>query len=249
MSEAAIAWLILAQTVRWSTLWVTAISWLLFAGVVTAWVRRAGWPRAIRAILGSPLSPIAGAMALSALVNGGWWTRVADWVLYAVMLAWLIDQRPNIDRAIVRVGWAVIGVCLFEWCSLAVLKGAHGWRVHLLGNPNVVAALLAVALPLGRGKLWWCLGLAAMVSTGSLAGIVGMAVYAAVRHRWWCLGLAGLIAFKPQSALLRLAFWQQAISTFAAHPLVGIGPGLYQYMDWIHAHNVVFTLLAETGLV
>ncbi len=222
--------------------------------MVTGWVCERGWPGTIRAILGSPLSPIVVAAALSAVINGGWWSRVADWLLYAVMLAWMLDRHLDMDKAIVRVGWVVIGVCLVEAVYLlqARFLGHDGlvWRVHLLGNPNVIAAMLCIVLPLGRGRLWWGLGLAAMLSTGSLAGMVGLGVYAAVRYRqWWAYGLAGLIAFKPQSALLRLAFWQQAARLFAAHPVFGVGPGMYQYGEWMHAHNILMTILAETGWI
>jgi hypothetical protein len=246
-------WLILAQSTRWATPWVAVISWAGFAVLVTGWVCERGWPGAIRAILGSPLSPMVAAAALSAVINGGWWSRVADWLLYAVALAWMLDRQPDMDRAIVRVGWVVIGACLVEAVYLLqahVLGQGLVWRVHLLGNPNVIAAMLCIVLPLGRGHLWWGLGLAAMLSTGSLAGMVGLGVYAAVRYRqWWAYGLAGLIAFKPQSALLRLAFWQQAARLFAAHPVFGVGPGMYQYGEWMHAHNILMTILAETGWI
>jgi len=252
MKAVFLCWLILAQCTRWATPWVSWLSWAIFAFLVTAWVCRVPRPGAIRAILATPLSPIFAAAAVSALANGGWWSRVADLALYAVALAWFIDRKPDLDRDLVKTGWLVIGVSLVEWVYL-LQRG--GGRVHLLGNPNVIAYALGIVLPLGRGWAWWTLGSLAMVATGSRAGLLGLVVYAAREiPRWAGLavgGVAGILLAiaKPARTLYRVEFFSQAIRSFVYRPIFGVGPGMYRSGDWIHAHNVVLTWMAETGIV
>lgn len=277
MIEALIGWLILAQTVRWSHGWVAAISWGVFGCLVVGWLgkrKRA----ALRALWRSPLLPVVGAAALSALANGGWWSRVADWALYAVMLAWLLDQKPDIDRQIVRVGRWVMVICLFEFAGLVLAGGDLGWRVHLLGNSNVVAALLLVALMCERDRRWWLAGLAALLATGSRCGLLGLALYGLLRlverfklHPVWIVvpGLAVLgilMAARMVGTTDRIEVYGQAVEMFVAHPLAGIGPGLYRGIilrpsvmvgSWhytpvftlMHAHNLALTALAEGGAI
>ncbi len=292
MIEGLIGWLILAQTVRWSHWWVTAISWAVFGGLAAGWA----WRRrraALWAVWRSPLLPVAGAALLSAAINGGWWSRVADWALYAVALAYLVDQTNLVSernqvcgRNLVfeRVGWVIIGVCLFEWVGLLMLGGDKGWRVHLLGNSNVIAALLLIVLPLGcspprgGGAWWWGLGLAALLSTGSRAGLLGLALYGLVYlverfkvRRGWIVApglaaLAVLMAARMAGTTDRIEIYRQAVELFVDHPLAGIGPGQYRGTiirplvmvgSWhcvpmytlVHAHNLALTTAAELGIV
>jgi len=246
-------WLILAQSTRWATPWVSWISWAMFGTIFAAWLvrrRRA----ALLAVWRSPLLPVVGAAVVSALVNDGWWSRVADLALYAVALAYLVDDRPDLDRALVVTGWIVIGICLVEWVYLVP---SHR-RVHLLGNPNVIACVLAIVLPQGHGWLWWALGGLAMVATGSRAGLLGLAMFAVrkvpKRVGWFgcaALVLVGLVlaTARPVNTWYRVVFFSQAITLFVNHPIVGVGPGLYRYREWMHAHNVALTWLSEVGVV
>ena len=247
-----IGWLILAQTVRWSEPVMSAVTWLAFAVLVTRWAARRAWPGAIRAIVASPLSPMAVAAAVSALVNGGW-SRAADWTLYAVMLACFLDARPDLDRHLLRVGKLVITVCLVEWAYLA-MRGQWNERIHLLGNPNVIAAMICLLVPLLDWP-WRVLSAVVVVATGSRAGMVGLGLWgAAYAGRWWGWAACALVsllmvAARPAGSLLRLAFWHEAVRLFSTHPFIGVGPGLYRYGNWVHAHNLGLTWLAETGLI
>ena len=248
-----VGWVILAQSTRWATPWVPWISWPMWCILVTVWVVRVPRPGAIRVILYNPLSPILAAAVVSAVVNGGWWSRVADLALYAVLFALFLDQKPKLDRALVIVGRVVIGICLVEWVYLIRYHG--GGRVHLLGNPNVIACALAIVLPLGHGWPWWTLGTLAVLSTGSRAGLLGLGLLVASKLPKWvgfvALVLAGLLLAiaRPVGTWYRIAFFSQAIKLFVDHPIFGVGPGLYRYREWMHAHNIVLTWLAETGIV
>jgi O-antigen ligase len=75
-------------------------------------------------------------------------------------------------------------------------------------------------------------------------------------------GLA--VDFPSGSVLLRIILWKQAWAQFIAHPLIGIGPGMYvqvenldpairlNFYHWfvkgLSAHNLVLHYLAETGI-
>lgn len=75
-----------------------------------------------------------------------------------------------------------------------------------------------------------------------------------------------LITTQPgETFRLRLILWQLAITTFAQHPLLGIGPGVFRslpeidpmlhlepllyYVRGLSAHNLLLHYLAEAGLV
>lgn len=244
-------WLILAQSTRWATPLVSWISWSIWGVLVTAWVVRHPRPGRIWAMLINPLSPILAAAVISAAVNGGWWSRVADLALYVVLFALLLDRQPDLDRSLVIVGWAVIGICLVEWVYLVRFCG--GGRVHLLGNPNVIACALTIVLPLGHGWQWWTLGTLAMLSTQSRAGLAGLVLLVVAKLPKWvglvvCI-LAGLVLIiaRPVGTWHRIGFFSQAIKLFLDHPILGVGPGMYRYGEWMHAHNIFLTWLSETG--
>lgn len=250
-----LAWLVLAQSTRWATPWAAWVSWGMFGCLMAWWVARRK-QAAMVAVWRSPVLPIAGAAILSAAVNGGW-PRAADWCMYAAMWAWMDDTRPQLGPAVGTVGKMVIAVSLVEWLYLVGQPQgiAPTWRVHLLGNPNVIAAMIALALPRLRGG-WLFLAAAAMVATGSLAGLIGLAVWFVStwkgNHKGLPLLAGGVVlavCIRPKSAMLRLEFWAQAIRLFLAHPLAGVGPGLYRYGEWVHAHNSLATILAEMGII
>lgn len=70
------------------------------------------------------------------------------------------------------------------------------------------------------------------------------------------LGL--LFILRPETALNRLHYWQEAWSAFLANPIFGVGPGGLRARELItepgggfqlHAHNFIVTTTAELGLV
>jgi hypothetical protein len=260
-----LAWLVIAQITHWSTPWVAWTSWGLFVLLVLVWVRRAGWSRTIRAVALNPLLTIVAVAAVSALINGGWWSRVADLAAYAVLFAFLLDQKPRLDGAIVGVGWWVIGVTVLEWGYLIQTSGG---RVHLLGSPNVVAAVLMIALPAGWQRLrgarrwaWAIAGLLAMWATGSRDGALALLFYvlAARRARWWVwvvlatVAVGALVFMRPGASWARVVYYTDAIRFFVANPVLGVGPGMYRSIvgtvTYYHAHNLILTILAELGIL
>lgn len=247
-------WLLLAQSTRWATPWVAWGSWAVLGGLAAWWLLRRK-RTALQAIWRSPLLPVVGIAAVSALANGGDWSRVADLGLYAMAWAFFSDQP--MDGHLVAVGWGLIGVCLLEWAYLLLHHG--GGRVHLLGNANVIACALAVTLPAGRGAWWWGLGSLAMLATGSRAGLAGLGLYLVARKPglfkktgfWIVAALVGiaLAVLRLRNTAWRLEHAIQAVRLFLDHPWLGVGPGRYQFGIWGHAHNVLLTWLAETGLI
>jgi O-antigen ligase len=267
MIETLIGWLIFAQTFRWSYQWIAGASWAVFVGLGAWWVWRRRWA-ALLAVWRSPLLPVLGAAIVSALINGGWWSRVADWLLYTVALAWMIDARPDMRASISRVGHCVAAVCVFEWAGLAIASGSLGWRVHLLGNSNVVAALLVLALLVERDRRWWALGVVAVLTTGSRAGLLGLALYGLARlaghfkisQGWIAVpglaALAVLMLARMSGTTQRIELYAQSLDQFASAPVFGVGPGNYrgvivsQSVFWhVHAHNIALSALAEGGML
>jgi len=238
---ALLGWLVLAQSVRWAEPWAAAISWALFGGLLAGWVVGRG-RAALWAAWRSPLLPVLGAAVVSALAAGGWWSRVADWALYAAMLAFFLDRRPDLDRHLVTVGGWVIGVSLFEWLAL-LLDG--GGRVHLLGNANVIAAMLVLVLPAGVERLrglrrwaWLGLGLLALLATGSRAGALGVVLYGLAFYRrrlprWLpvvgAVGILGVLMLaRIGGTLQRVDLYRQAWAAFVRAPVAGVGAGQYR---------------------
>ena len=59
------------------------------------------------------------------------------------------------------------------------------------------------------------------------------------------MAVGGVIS--PDSYLLRLGFWGQALADFIKSPLLGSG-GQYQIGQYWHSHNLILTTAAERGL-
>ncbi len=99
-------------------------------------------------------------------------------------------------------------------------------------------------LGLAAGLLVW-----AWPAVGGPRPVVGLAVL---------LLLAGLILWRPDTALLRLHYWQAAWAAWLENIWFGIGPGglwTRQIISepgggWqIHSHNLIITWLSEMGLI
>ncbi len=116
----------------------------------------------------------------------------------------------------------------------------------------------------GRPKqlLWLVLAIVAEISTGSLGGMLALAITLLVTWHISPLRLApaGLalavaaIATRPASMAWRLEYWRVALNAFLSSPLMGIGPGMFYSLwptgqEWYHAHNIIMTTAAETGLI
>jgi O-antigen ligase len=100
-----------------------------------------------------------------------------------------------------------------------------------------------------------------LISLGSFGGLLALAVAVSVYlfrnglvnyKMAYCSPLAALpvIWLSPHSVLYRLQFWRDAWQGFLTHPLFGIGPGMYWFINgWPHAHNFFAHNLVELGIV
>jgi hypothetical protein len=109
----------------------------------------------------------------------------------------------------------------------------------------------------------YCLILLYLGSRGAILGLAAgvVALYASrlTSRLTLCAGgvlLGLLILWRPETALFRLHYWQQALTVFLANPVLGVGPGGLWARHLIsepggfqlHAHNFIFSSMAELGL-
>ncbi|MCB2230478.1 O-antigen ligase family protein [bacterium] len=108
-------------------------------------------------------------------------------------------------------------------------------------------------------RIWSVVALAAMVPVVLI--VLKPTLLLAVYERF-----DSLVRFEPSGTLLlRLQLWERAIGAFLDHPLLGMGPGMFQhygevypgarfnpftlYISGLSAHNMTLHYLAETGLI
>lgn len=171
---------------------------------------------------------------------------------------WLTDD--DIMTGLVWAGYA--------WPLLFTVAWLLGWFDHY----NILAFYPLVFLLVGLLKgdkpmvASYILFLAAFACRGAIvAAGVGAAwlLWPYWRRHWRVYGLLSLAglgvlaAWKWGSGLERLRYWQAALSAWPASPWFGVGPlGLVarhiiqEGEGWqLHAHNILITTLAETGLI
>jgi O-antigen ligase len=198
---------------------------------------------------------------------GGWLLVFAFSALALVAGAGLGEKR--LLDGLYWAGWA--------WFFLWPLPRAWGW----IDNRNLLSVwpVVSVLVILARGKRWWWVlpHLAVLLFLGSRGAILGLllGLVAWFRPRldwrqaalFTAVGLAFLwvlVVYRPQEALNRLSYWDQAVSALFDHnPWLGLGPGGVAARRAIiepgsipdspqdyhsHAHNLFFQILAELGL-
>ncbi|MHB0981150.1 MAG: O-antigen ligase family protein [Thermoleophilia bacterium] len=166
-------------------------------------------------------------------------------LILPVALALLLWERRFAPRLVVACAVSVVGLGLLFTLSRT------GWLAAIVGL--LVAALLAR----GRVLLWVLAFLAVLAIAVSAAGATG-----ALEER--ARSTTNLGQFEVSS---RLEFWSASLKMAEQSPVVGVGLANYPeaYADlnlqgkWYlpgpgfrpppHAHNLVLTLLAETGLL
>jgi O-antigen ligase len=154
-------------------------------------------------------------------------------------------------------------LALFIYAPLALL-GVFNANVAAF---NLVSlGLLAIPVVEGFGShsvIGLFTGLAiGLISLGSFGGLLALSVAVSVylfrnglvSHKIavCCSPLVALpvIWFSPHSVLYRLQFWRDAWGGFLSHPVFGIGPGMYWFVNgWPHAHNFFAHNLVELGIV
>jgi len=190
--------------------------------------------------------------------------------LYALAVAVLAISSVHLDDkqifdGIYWAGWL--------WPGIMLAAFYLGWWDHR----NIVSFWAMIFIAVGLSKRAWIyiaphVLVLFFLDSGSRSGILGTIVavgvvmwpYLRLRLRTvgLCIplvaaGLAALIAWRPESAWIRMYYWESAISAFGTNPVFGVGPGGLKALQFIpemnlhqiHAHNALVSWLAETGLV
>jgi hypothetical protein len=212
-----------------------------------------------------PILPLAAAVLISAMANPG------DYAPRLLFWAWALigplDVRTGMPQAAVPAGL----VWLFAW---PFAEAATGLNL----SSNIQASwgyLFALAALAGRAPGLAIAFASVPLALGSRGGLIGLAVGLLVyfwprlpawlRLRWpWLIPLC-LAAFpllwglRPSTANVRVDYAVQAISAWAGHWWLGIGPGQLSAAELItdprygyqvhHAHNLYLDVAAETGLL
>ena len=162
---------------------------------------------------------------------------------------------------------------------MVVVRGNRVWRV--LGMLGIVLAVLCMVGSdstgawLGLGAAAGMMGLGALVQwrgigrRGKLALLLGMFVLAGAlggyRLSWMKIEGVDVTAQQVDSGMERLVLWKASLEMVAEHPVLGVGPGhwnyyileqgvISQYQDFgsrffMQAHNDFLQVFAEVGVV
>lgn len=233
----------------------------LYGGLVLVLVKR-GLP-------GIALAPVAILLTLAASLAFNW-SIVGLWivVLWAAAVSAMVLAYhfvTEIEPALSLAGWV--------WAGLVAVLALIGWQ----DNPNISAVwpflFALVAITAARTNPAYVLMMVGyLLWLGSRGGLLGLAVALAVwfyfnqqQRRVTVYSLAGLFVFvlliarRPTTAGYRFSYWAAAWQSFLDNPLTGVGPGGLWLNHLIpepgaagyhtHAHNIVLSWLAETGLM
>ena len=192
---------------------------------------------------------------------------VTLWAVYALAYA-LALWRPTWTQTSLRYAGPVLVAAILGTVATARMRGEVGRPYLGSYDPNVLATMLVLLLPWGRGATWYMLGATALVLTGSRgallslgAAFVGLIAYSLYREgkltRGHLVGGAlalalvglGLALWRPHSVAIRLAIWATAARDFWTAPAFGLGLGAFRWHEHWHAHNLLLHVAAEQGLV
>jgi len=210
---------------------------------------------------------IAAALLLLAAGGGMQFYTAPLWAML-VLLALLLLAVALLAGADLRAA-LVLFATYWPLALLFLQDTTHWW-----GNRNIYSVWLAVAvlaLLTDRRRLSWLpIGLAVALllwhgSRGAALGLwVGLLVmlwpWTAARRVLWAALLAAplLLWWRPETAIYRLWYWQQAMAAWWSSPWLGVGFGGLQSGCWIpepgggcqiHAHNMFVHVAAEFGAV
>lgn len=220
-------------------LWVNVVGW----GLLLAWMIGQAAKNSLGRVETAMMLFITALLA-SAIITGAGIGRIAVWFAYLGFYYlgshWTDDE---IHRA------AALALVPYGLASFLP------WE-----NPNVIAfnllGLILLAAPALDWKLYspFYILLAWPLNSvgGCLAGLIGTLGYASriTHHALLLIPLMAMGAWlNPVGCFYRLQFWAEAWRNFLLFPIWGIGPGNYHLAGWWHAHNIVATIAAETGLI
>lgn len=207
----------------------------------------------------------------AAMTPAGSWAL--GFLLFPLLARLSGPQRIWTDRALLLSGWGLLAVAF-----TLKLADQPNWQTATLINPNILAGLTVMLIPLSVERRSWLL--TAMLS---LLLLKSQSLAA-----WICLPTAALAAFYPQagksrrilwtllagavglSLLLyshpslahRQFWWRAAWELFQESPLWGTGPGSYPYLfpavrsrlggiglSTPYAHNYPLQVLCELGIL
>ncbi|HEX5466482.1 MAG TPA: O-antigen ligase family protein [Candidatus Limnocylindrales bacterium] len=161
-----------------------------------------------------------------------------------LVVAWLWSVR----------GWRSGVVGLLVGAAVIAVSGSRGALIGV-GCALVVAVILAVAAHGGRGA-WKAWSPRLRSARGPLLVLVGIAVIIGV-----LVGPPVVIRILVRGSGARLAFWQDTVGMFVAHPIAGTGPGTWAFAHLAygspdrplvavaHAHDLPLQVAGELGVV
>ena len=213
--------------------------------------------------LAFPLVMLGVANLASVLQNGAWngLITVVQWTGYGVALLWFSRWTVEEIQQAASYLWPFHVALAYT----PLLFG--GWW----NNMNVIAALIVglylLSLKSFDYKSYDSLWLAIIFVTvgwwlesvgGLIALSVGVVIVIMKEFDLAIIPLSGLLVgagyfISPASYLWRLTFWAEAVRLFTLRPYLGIGSNQFKVVSggasYLHAHNVIFTTLAEMGMV
>ena len=247
-------------TMRTNTL-ALLLLWLSLTGSYAGWkssllwVNVAGWGLLLAWMIGQaakrPLGRVETAMMLfitamlaSTLITGTGFAAVGRIAIWFAYLGFYYLGSQWTDEEIHRAA----ALALLPYPLFVFLP----WE-----NPNVIAfnfvGLTLLARPILHWKIYIPLFVWLAWPLNSVGGILAALVTTVRLNLISASALASILFlgawFNPVGCAYRLQFWAEAWQNFLLFPIWGIGPGNYHLAGWWHAHNIIATTAAETGLI
>jgi O-antigen ligase len=274
-AEAFLIWLLAVNTLRRPWQIAGLVACLLLAPAADAAIGLAQFatgdgPPSFRLAAGLPFSRAYGTIgqpnSFAGYLNMAWPLALALAVGASLDFRfWILDLRASRQSKIKKLK-SKLFLALASWLLAILLLAALVASFSRGGWVGAAAGLLAMALLLGRRAAR--LAIAAVVAAALLLAFGGLVLPGAVAARLASI-TRSIALFDAGSAQVtgenfavveRMAQLQAGWRMFAAHPLVGVGPGNYTpaYPDFAvlpwyasrgHAHNYYLHMAAEAGLL
>lgn len=187
--------------------------------------------------------------------------------------------RPNANQVFVWIwlgtlGAYLVGASYLAWARNAVInlsklsiiamltEGVLTLGRSFIGTPGASSSVLLLALPLLSG--WWAWAAwVAVVFAQSRAAWLGALTVKLGKRGAWVIGVLVGAAFcfaiiRPETVMIRLVEWGEAVGYITASPLWGYGMGAWAWLGQtqtqglarvIHNDNALLTVWVEMGAV